>query len=127
MLGKKEWEGFGCESHEEKVRARKEAKAGMAEERKRRKKELNAEKAERREQNGGGVAAKGQQGGGKKRKGKGGSGSEGEGPVLGVVGGEEKKGRTAKKGVEVVEVMVEPPQGGTEEEEAEMEALAAGA
>jgi hypothetical protein len=126
LLEKREWEGLGCESHEGKVRARKEAKAGLKEEKKQRKKELNAEKAARVLANGGGPKGPSEGGtaasAGKKRKGKGGSGSEGEGPVLAKEVGEEKKVRTEDTVAPVV--VVPPPAGGPAEEE-EMAALAA--
>lgn len=78
-LKARDWEGFGCESHEAKVRARKEAKVAKNAERIAKKQE---KKAASLAQAGSGGSGKGE-GKQRKRKGKAGSGSEGEGPVLG--------------------------------------------
>jgi len=114
-LKAREWEGFGCESHEAKVKARKEAKVA-------RNAEKNAKKKEKKEA--AEAAGNGGRGGGKqprKRKGKGGSGSEGEGPVLGKEGVVEKKGKS-EEGLGSVAVVDEGVMGDVEEEEEEMAA-----
>ncbi|KAL7410499.1 dihydrouridine synthase-domain-containing protein [Mrakia frigida] len=123
-LKTKEWEGFGCESHEAKVRARKEAKVMKNADRNAKKREKALAAAAEREAGKGkgkGKGKGGQAAGGKKRKGKGGSGSEGEGPVLAV-----KEGVVAKKGKGEEDVVVEGVVVvAAEEEEEEMAAATA--
>jgi len=72
-LKAREWEGFGCESHEAKVKVAKNAERIAKKQEK---------KAASLAQAGSGGSGKGE-GKQRKRKGKAGSGSEGEGPVLG--------------------------------------------